>query len=134
MRSWGRQDGGRNLVCRTLALPESANRQRATTQMPQRLDATHGGELFPVKDGCAALAPGGILNLIATSALIPGLLIGAAAVLVPHMLPRDMLSGLGDDYGGPRRPRRRCPRGPERIPWRRRFPASPRSSTRPERE
>jgi len=29
-------------------LPESANRQRATTQMPQGVDATHGNELFPV--------------------------------------------------------------------------------------
>jgi hypothetical protein len=30
-------------------LPESANRQRATMQTPQGLDATHGSELFPVK-------------------------------------------------------------------------------------
>jgi uncharacterized membrane protein len=33
---------------------------------------------------------------IVEAALIPGLLIGAAAVLVPRLLPRDMLSGLGD--------------------------------------
>ena len=33
---------------RTLALPESANGQRATMQTSQRLDATHGGEVFPV--------------------------------------------------------------------------------------
>jgi hypothetical protein len=46
----GVQDGGRNLGSRTLALPESANRQRATMQSPQRLDATHGGELFPVSE------------------------------------------------------------------------------------
>jgi uncharacterized membrane protein len=32
---------------------------------------------------------------IVEAALIPGLLIGAAAVLVPRLLPRDMLSGLG---------------------------------------
>jgi uncharacterized membrane protein len=30
------------------------------------------------------------------AALIPGLLIGGAAVLAPRLLPRDMLSGLGD--------------------------------------
>jgi|SRR6516165_2868663 len=35
-------------------LPESANRQRATTQPPQRLDATHGGELFPVDENKCA--------------------------------------------------------------------------------
>jgi uncharacterized membrane protein len=33
---------------------------------------------------------------IVEAALIPGLLIGAAAVLAPRLLPRDMLSGLGD--------------------------------------
>ena len=33
---------------RTVALPKSANRQRATMQTRQGLDATHGGELFPV--------------------------------------------------------------------------------------
>jgi hypothetical protein len=31
-------------------LPESANRQRATTQTPQGVDATHGNELFPVNE------------------------------------------------------------------------------------
>jgi predicted DCC family thiol-disulfide oxidoreductase YuxK len=36
--------------CRSLALPETANRQRATTQAPQGFDATHGGELFPVNE------------------------------------------------------------------------------------
>jgi len=30
------------------------------------------------------------------AALVPGLLIGGAAVLAPRLLPRDMLSGLGD--------------------------------------
>jgi len=35
---------------RTLALPESANRQRATMQTSQGIDATHGGELFPVSE------------------------------------------------------------------------------------
>jgi uncharacterized membrane protein len=33
---------------------------------------------------------------IVEAALIPGLLIGSAAVLAPRLLPRDMLSGLGD--------------------------------------
>ena len=33
---------------------------------------------------------------IVEAALIPGLFIGAAAVLVPRLLHRDMLSGLGD--------------------------------------
>jgi uncharacterized membrane protein len=33
---------------------------------------------------------------IVETALIPGLLIGAAAVLAPRLLPRDMLSGLGN--------------------------------------
>jgi uncharacterized membrane protein len=33
---------------------------------------------------------------IVEAALIPGLLIGAAAVLAPRLLPGDMLSGLGD--------------------------------------
>jgi uncharacterized membrane protein len=33
---------------------------------------------------------------IAEAALIPGLLIGGAAVLAPRLLPRDMLSGLGE--------------------------------------
>jgi uncharacterized membrane protein len=33
---------------------------------------------------------------IVEAALIPGLLIGAAAVLAPRLLPRGMLSGLGD--------------------------------------
>jgi uncharacterized membrane protein len=33
---------------------------------------------------------------IVEAALIPGLLIGAAAVLAPRLLPRDMLSDLGD--------------------------------------
>jgi uncharacterized membrane protein len=33
---------------------------------------------------------------IVEAALIPGLLIGGAAVLAPRLLPRDMLSGLGD--------------------------------------
>lgn len=37
---------------------------------------------------------------IVEAALIPGLLIGASAVLAPRLLPRDMLSGLG---GKPRR-------------------------------
>jgi hypothetical protein len=36
------------LASRTVALPKTANRQRATMQTPQGLDATHGGELFPV--------------------------------------------------------------------------------------
>jgi hypothetical protein len=35
---------------RTLALPKSANRQRATTQTPQWFDATHGNEVFPVNE------------------------------------------------------------------------------------
>src|SRR6516165_3795839 len=35
-------------------LPESANRQRATMQPPQGLDATHSGEPFPVNESCAA--------------------------------------------------------------------------------
>jgi hypothetical protein len=33
---------------------------------------------------------------IVEAALIPGLLIGGAAVLAPRLLPRDLLSGLGD--------------------------------------
>jgi uncharacterized membrane protein len=33
---------------------------------------------------------------IIEAALIPGLLIGAAAVLAPRLFPRDMMSGLGD--------------------------------------
>jgi uncharacterized membrane protein len=33
---------------------------------------------------------------IVEAALIPGLLIGAAAMLAPRLLPRDLLSGLGD--------------------------------------
>jgi uncharacterized membrane protein len=33
---------------------------------------------------------------IVEAALIPGLLIGAAAVLAPRLFPRDMFSGLGD--------------------------------------
>jgi uncharacterized membrane protein len=33
---------------------------------------------------------------IVEAALIPGLLIGGAAVLAPRLLPRDILSGLGD--------------------------------------
>jgi hypothetical protein len=45
----------------TVALPKSANRQRATMQTSQRLDATHGGELFPVNEsrglGLARCAP-----------------------------------------------------------------------------
>jgi uncharacterized membrane protein len=40
---------------------------------------------------------------IVEAALIPGLLIGGAAVLASRLLPRDMLSGLGD------RPRRAAP-------------------------
>jgi hypothetical protein len=42
---------------RTLALPETANRQRATMQTRQGLDATHGGEVFPVDESCAVLMP-----------------------------------------------------------------------------
>ena len=40
-----------------------------------------------------AVAAGAV---IAEAALIPGLLIGGAAVLAPRLLPRDMLSGLGE--------------------------------------
>ena len=36
---------------------------------------------------------------IVEAALIPGLLIGAAAVLAPRLLPRDMFRGLGDTLG-----------------------------------
>jgi hypothetical protein len=48
------------LKSQTVALLESANRQRATTQTPQGLDATHGNEVFPVNESCAApsIAPG----------------------------------------------------------------------------
>ena len=39
------------VISRALALPKSANRQRATTQPPQGVDATHGSsELFPVSE------------------------------------------------------------------------------------
>jgi len=31
------------------------NGQRATMQTPQGVDATHGGELFPIDESCAAL-------------------------------------------------------------------------------
>jgi hypothetical protein len=48
--------------------------------------ATLGATLGAVAAGAA----------IVEAALIPGLLIGAAAVLAPRLLPRDMLSGLGD--------------------------------------
>jgi hypothetical protein len=41
-------------ISRAPALPESANRQPATMQTSQRLDATHGGELFPVNESCSA--------------------------------------------------------------------------------
>ncbi len=37
---------------------------------------------------------------IIEAALIPGLLIGGAAVLAPRLLPRDMLSGFGGALGG----------------------------------
>ena len=37
---------------------------------------------------------------IVEAALIPGLLIGAAAVLAPRLLPRDVLSGLAEKPGG----------------------------------
>jgi uncharacterized membrane protein len=37
---------------------------------------------------------------IVEAALIPGLLIGAAAVLAPRLLPRDVLGGLADKYLG----------------------------------
>ena len=51
------RDGGRNFgFSRTVALPETANRQRATTQAPQGLDATHGSELFPVNESWLCLA------------------------------------------------------------------------------
>jgi hypothetical protein len=43
-----REIAGSGSVNRTLALPKSANRQRATMQSPQGLDATHDGEMFPV--------------------------------------------------------------------------------------
>jgi hypothetical protein len=44
---------------------------------------------------------------IVEAALIPGLLIGGAAMLAPRLLPRDMLNGLGD-----RRWRRIAPSAP----------------------
>jgi hypothetical protein len=46
---------GRNLgYSLRLRGPKSANRQRATNQTPQGLDAQHGGEVFPVNESCAA--------------------------------------------------------------------------------
>ena len=51
--------------------------------------ATLGATLGVVAAGAA----------IVEAALIPGLLIGAAAVLAPRLLPRDMLSGLSSGLG-----------------------------------
>ena len=43
------RDGVENFGLLTVALPESANSRRVTMQTPQRLDAEHSGELFPVQ-------------------------------------------------------------------------------------
>jgi len=55
-RTRGGWDGGRNLGCRTVALPKTSNRQRATMPTPQGVDATHGGELFPVDESRRTLS------------------------------------------------------------------------------
>ena len=61
-----------------------------------------GSVLGPgVVGGVATLGAVAAGAAIVEAALIPGLLIGAAAMLAPRLLPRDMLNGLGD------RPRRR---------------------------
>jgi uncharacterized membrane protein len=49
-----------------------------------------------VVGGVATLGAVAAGAAIAEAALIPGLLIGGAAVLAPRLLPRDMLSGLGE--------------------------------------
>jgi hypothetical protein len=51
--------------CRAVALPETANGQRATMQTPQGVDAQHGSELFPVKESCVAprSLPAGVAGL-----------------------------------------------------------------------
>jgi uncharacterized membrane protein len=57
---------------------------------------------------------------IVEAALIPGLMIGVAAVLAPRLLPRDMLSGLGDrlrrttpsPVPAPSAPTAHCPEAP----------------------
>jgi hypothetical protein len=50
---WLTDDGDHTVLLQpapspTVALPVFANRQRATTQTPEGLDATHDGALFPV--------------------------------------------------------------------------------------
>src|SRR5262249_50001250 len=63
---------------RTATLPESANRQRATMQTPQGLDAQHRGELFPVNESYATPQ-----SLSRRELLLPGLLRNTAASCFP---------------------------------------------------
>src|SRR5215831_5744059 len=60
---------------RTATLPESANRQRATMQTPQGLDARHRGELFPVNESYAtpqSLTGAMLLSLLLATREKPG--------------------------------------------------------------
>jgi uncharacterized membrane protein len=71
----------------------------------------HPGSVFGpgVIGGVATLGAVAAGAAIIEAALIPGLLIGAAAVLAPRLVPRDMLSGLADRL-------RRPASSPERVP------------------
>ena len=66
----------RALPSRTLALPETANRQRATTQTPQGLDATHGGEVFSSRQGMKRYAPRDAANPASAAAARNNRIIG----------------------------------------------------------
>jgi uncharacterized membrane protein len=65
--------------------------------------SAHAGSWYPssvfgpgIVGGVATLGVVAAGAAIVEAALIPGLLIGAAAVLAPRLFPRDMLGGLGD--------------------------------------
>ena len=66
---------------------------------------------------------------IVEAALIPGLFIGAAAVLVPRLLHRDMLSGLGDRLRRAVPSSAPVPSAPKAHSGGRRVPAKSRPST-----
>ena len=65
------------------------------------MHASASGSFFGpgVVGGVATLGAVAAGAAIVEAALIPGLLIGAAAVLAPRLLPRDVLSGLGEKLG-----------------------------------
>jgi hypothetical protein len=65
------------------------NSQRATMLTPQGLDATHGAELFPVNESCAAAS-------VAPGAMLPSLLL---ATREKHRADRTEVEILGTARG-----------------------------------